>query len=297
MQGRQQERFAVAALIAVTVMWGSTFVVMKDGIGQMSLWSITMWRWLIASGVLVLLRPRCLAVPRRVAGYGIVIGACSSLGYLFQTVGLLTIDASVSGFITGMFVVLTPLFASVLLRERVDGFAWVGVAMAVVGLGFISLNGFSVSAGAVWTLAGAAMWALQILTIGRWSTAEHSYSIAVYQMLTIAAFFTVGSFVEGVQTPPNGGVWIDILIMAVLASSFAMTVQTWGQTHVDATRAAVIFTMEPVFAGIFGVWLDHDPVTPRIALGAALIFGAMLLSEFGPRKSVTIEDIAEPHLM
>lgn len=296
MQGKRQERLAVFALLLVTMAWGSTFVVVKDGIEQMSLWSLTAWRWIIAFALLVALKPRSIAAGRAVALRGLGVGLISSFGYLFQTIGLLTVDASVSGFITGMFVVITPLAASLLFRERVAGAVWVGVGMALVGLASISLNGFSMSVGALWTLAGAAMWSFQIISIGRWSTPATSYSIAVYQLLGIAVFFSVGAGIEGVQLPPNGGVWIGILILSVFASAFAMTVQTWGQTKVDASRAAVIFTMEPVFAGIFGVWLNHDPVTLRILLGAALILGAMIISEFGPKRARIIDDLAQPHL-
>lgn len=295
-QGKRQEQFAVLALLVVTMVWGSTFVVVKDGIAQMSLWSLMSWRWIIAVALLVAIRPRSIVPGRAVALRGLGVGAISALGYLFQTVGLLTVNASVSGFITGMFVVITPLIASVIFRERVAGAVWVGVVMAAFGLAAISLDGFSISVGALWTLACAAMWSLQILSIGRWSTPETSYSIAVFQLIGVAVFFSIGAAIEGFQAPPNAGVWAGIVILSVFASAFAMTVQTWGQTKVDATRAAVIFTMEPVFAGVFGVWIAHDPVTPRIALGAALILGAMLISEFGPKRSRIAEDLAQPHL-
>ncbi len=296
MTAGRDERLAVISLIAVTAAWGSTFVVMKSGIAQMSYWSLTSLRWAIAFALLAVFRPRALRTDRRTIQHGLAIGVVSSFGYLFQTVGLLTIDASVSGFITGMFVVLTPIFASVLFRDRISGWAWVGVLLALVGLGLISLHGFSLSSGAVWTLIGAAMWALQIISTAHWSTRENSYSIATYQILMVAVFFTIGSAVQGYQLPPNAGVWGDILVMSVFASALAFTVQTWGQSHVDATRAAVIFTMEPMFAGIFGVWIDHDPMTVRIISGAGLIFAAMFISEFAPKRSRVVDEFSQPHI-
>ncbi len=293
---KQRERWAVISLISVTAAWGSTFVVMKSGIAQMSYWSLTSLRWSIAFALLVAFRPRALFVDRATIKHGLAIGVISSFGYLFQTIGLLTIDASVSGFITGMFVVLTPLFGAMILHDRISNWSWFGVLLAVIGLGLISLKGFSLSTGAIWTLAGAAMWALQILSTAQWSTLRNSYSIATYQILMVAVFFTVGAGVQGYQMPPNATVWWDILLLAVFASAIAFTVQTWGQAHVDATRAAVIFTMEPMFAGVFGVWIDGDPMTPRILSGAGLILAAMFISEFAPKPSRVVEEFGQPHI-
>jgi drug/metabolite transporter (DMT)-like permease len=296
MQAKRLERLAVLALLGSTAAWGSTFVVVKDGIEQMSLWSLNSWRWMLAFVLLAAIRPRALRVPRELMLRGVAVGAVTSLGYLFQTVGLLTTTASVSGFITGMFVVFTPFFARIFIGDRITGSAWIGVLLSFVGLGLISLNGFSLSVGVLWTLAGAAMWAMQIVTLAKWATRENAYSIAVIQIGVVAVFFTIGALIEGPEVPPNAGVWQGLFVLIVFASVLAYTVQVWGQAHIDATRAAVIFTMEPVFAGIFGVWLRHDPLTLRTLAGAAFILCATLVSEFGSRRARVVANLAQPHI-
>jgi len=287
---------AVIALLGSTAAWGSTFVVVKDGIEQMSLWSLNSWRWMLAFMLLVAIRPRALRVPRALLLRGLAVGLVTSLGYLFQTVGLLTTTASVSGFITGMFVVFTPFFARMFIGDRITGSAWIGVLLSFIGLGLISLNGFSLSVGVLWTVAGAAMWAMQIVTLAKWATHENAYSIAVIQIGVVAVFFTIGALIEGLQVPPSAGVWEGLFVLVVFASVLAYTVQVWGQAHIDATRAAVIFTMEPVFAGIFGVWLRQDQVTLRTLAGAGFILGATLVSEFGSRRARVVADLAQPHI-
>jgi len=296
MQARRLERLAVIALLGSTAAWGSTFVVVKDGIEQMSLWSLNSWRWMLAFMLLVAIRPRALRVPRALLLRGLAVGLVTSLGYLFQTVGLLTTTASVSGFITGMFVVFTPFFARMFIGDRITGSAWIGVLLSFIGLGLISLNGFSLSVGVLWTVAGAAMWAMQIVTLAKWATHENAYSIAVIQIGVVAVFFTIGALIEGLQVPPSAGVWEGLFVLVVFASVLAYTVQVWGQAHIDATRAAVIFTMEPVFAGIFGVWLRQDQVTLRTLAGAGFILGATLVSEFGSRRARVVADLAQPHI-
>lgn len=279
----RQERIAIIALVAVTMAWGGTFVVVKDGISQMPLMPLMTWRFAIAFGLLVLLRPRALRVDRRTHVQGAVLGAISFLGYLFQTVGLQYTSASVSGFITGMFVVITPLLGWLLFRERIAGAVWIAVVLACTGLAAISLNGWVFGRGEAWTLAGAAMWALQIIAFARFSTPGNAYSLGTLMIGWVAVGFALGAPLQGGYVmPPNAGVWWGILIAAVFATAFAFPVQSWGQAHLDATRAAVIFTMEPVFAGIFGFWIGGDRFTARVLIGALLILAAMFVAEFGP---------------
>ena len=266
-------------------MWGGTFVVVKDAIEQMPLMDLMAWRWIIAVAVLVLIRPRCLLVSRATYKHGAIVGVTTFLGYLFQTIGLQTTTASVSGFITGMFVVFTPLLMWVFGREKLTPPIWVAVAFATAGLAALSLRGWAFGVGESWTLLGALFWAGQIIFLARWSTRENAYSMATIQLGTAGLLFIIGATPGGLTPPPNQGVWIGILILSVFASALAFSVQTWGQSHLDATRAAVIFSTEPIFASIFGIWIDDDPITARFIAGATLIFAAMLISEFGDKKA------------
>lgn len=287
MQTKREELLAIGALLLATSAWGGTFVVVKSAISQMPLMDLMAWRWIIAVGILVVIRPRCLRVSRDTYKHGAIVGVTTFLGYLFQTIGLQTTSASVSGFITGMFVVFTPLLMWAFYRERITASIWIAVVLATVGLAALSLRGWTFGVGESWTLLGAFFWAGQIIFLARWSTRENAYSMATIQLGTAGILFIIGAMPGGITVPPNQGVWVGILILSVFASAIAFSVQTWGQSHLDATRAAVIFSTEPIFASIFGIWLGGDQVTIRFLIGAALIFSAMLISEFSPKRAVT----------
>lgn len=286
MQTKREELLAIGALLLATSAWGGTFVVVKDAISQMPLMDLMAWRWIIAVAVLVVIRPRCLLVSRQTYQRGMAVGVTTFLGYLFQTIGLQTTTASVSGFITGMFVVFTPLLMWAFYRERLTASIWIAVALATAGLAALSLRGWSFGVGESWTLLGALLWAGQIIFLAKWSTRENAYSMATIQLGTAGILFIIGATPGGITMPPNQGVWIGIMILSVFASAIAFSVQTWGQSHLDATRAAVIFSTEPIFASIFGIWLGGDQITARFIFGATMIFAAMLISEFGPKLRV-----------
>lgn len=278
-------RAPTVALVAVTAVWGSTFVVVKDAVEQIPVADFLTWRFALAALTMLLLRPRAVAhlgsAGRRA---GVLLGLALGVGYLLQTIGLQTTDAAVSGFITGMFVVLTPLGAAVLLKQAPDRTAWAAVALATVGLGLLSLRGWSVGGGELLTLGCAAAFALHIVGLGRWAPSYDVYGLAVVQLLTVAALSAGFAAPGGLSVPPDGGVWAALALTALAATAVAFVVQTWAQAHLSPTRAAVIMTMEPVFAGLFAVGVGGERLGPRMLLGAALVLGAMVLAEVGPRR-------------
>jgi len=274
----------VVALVAVTAVWGSTFVVVKDAIEAMPVLDFLAWRFAIAAVVMVVVRPRAVvALSREGRRHGVLLGAALGAGYLAQTFGLRTADAAVSGFITGMFVVFTPIAAAVLLRRRVGAAAWVAVVLATAGLGLLSLQGLQVGVGEALTLLCAVAFALHIVGLGEWSRRHDAYALAVVQLAVVAAGCLLGALPGGLAMPPGGDVWLALAVTAVLATSVAFVVQTWAQAHLSATRAAVVMTMEPVFAGLFAA-AAGEAFGPRKLTGSALILIAMLAVEVGPRR-------------
>jgi drug/metabolite transporter (DMT)-like permease len=274
-----------AALVAVTAVWGSTFVVVKDAVERIPVTDFLTWRFALAALAMLLLRPRAVAsLGREGRRAGVLLGLALGVGYLLQTVGLETTDAAVSGFITGMFVVLTPLGAAVLLKKSPDRMAWVAVALATAGLGFLSLRGLSVGGGELLTLGCAACFALHIVGLGQWASSYDVYGLAVVQLLTVAVLCAVFAVPGGLSVPPDGGVWAALALTALAATAVAFVVQTWAQAHLPPTRAAVIMTMEPVFAGLFAVVAGGEHLGPRTLVGAALVLVAMVLTEVGPRR-------------
>ncbi|MDP3711222.1 MAG: DMT family transporter [Mycobacteriales bacterium] len=272
------------ALVGVTAIWGSTFVVVKDAVEQLPVTDFLTWRFALAAAVMVLLRPRALAAlgpqGRRV---GVVLGLALGAGYLLQTLGLQHTSAAVSGFITGMFVVLTPLLSALLLRQSPGGPAWAAVALATIGLGLLSLRGLSVGSGELLTLGCAAAFALHIVGLGRWAKQYDAFGLAVVQLLTTAALCGLVAVPGGLATPPSASVWWALALTAVAATAVAFVVQTWAQAHLSPTRAAVVMTMEPVFGGLFAIGLAGEVLGPRAVAGAVLVLAAMLLTEV-PRR-------------
>lgn len=277
-------------LLGVTAVWGSTFFLIKDVVGRMPVPDFLAVRFAIAAVVLAALRPssvrRMDPLARR---RGVVLGVVYGLAQIFQTWGLAHTAASVSGFVTGMYVVLTPLFAGLLLRQRIGPAAWLAVALATTGLAVLSLHGLHLGLGESLTLVSAALYALHIVGLGAWSTGRDAFGLSVVQMVTIAVVCGVAAAPGGITLPPDAGAWLGVVYTALVAGALALVVQTWAQAHMSATRAAIIMTMEPVFAGGFAVLLGGESVTARLLLGGALVLAAMYLAELGPRHGVDAE--------
>jgi drug/metabolite transporter (DMT)-like permease len=285
MKAAAQERLAVLVLVAVCILWGSTFVIVKDAVERMPVMDFLAWRFAIAALVMAALRPRTVtALSPAARRHGVVLGAALAAGYVAQTYGLERTPATVSGFITGLFVVFTPLCSALLLRRRVAGMAWLAVAIATGGLALLSLRGLSVGTGEAITLLCAVSFALHIVGLGEWSTSADAYGLAVVQLATVAVVSIVVAAPDTLAPPPDAGVWGAILLTSLAATAFGFFGQTWAQAHLPPTRAAVVMTMEPVFAGVFGVAVGGDRLGVRTVLGALLVLAAMYLVELGPRQ-------------
>jgi drug/metabolite transporter (DMT)-like permease len=278
-------RRATLALVGVTAIWGSTFVVVKDAVEEIPVTDFLTWRFGLAALAMLVVRPRSVAAlgpsGRRA---GLLVGLALGAGYLFQTVGLQHTSAAVSGFITGMFVVLTPLGSALLLRTKVDGSAWLAVVVATAGLALLSLHGLSVGYGELLTLGCAAVFALHIVGLGRWASSYDAFGLAAVQLITTAVMCAACAVPGGLEVPRSGTVWWALALTSIGATAVGFVVQTWAQSVMPPTRAAVIMTMEPVFSGLTAVVVAHEHLGPRVVLGALLVLAAMLLTEIGPRR-------------
>ena len=286
---------ATLGLLAVTAVWGSTFFLIKDLLDRIPVADFLAVRFTIAALTLWLIAPKAVAqlsaiARRRAVLLGLVYGA----GQLLQTAGLGHTSASVSGFVTGMYVVMTPLFAAALVRARVGASAWAAVVLATGGLALLSLQGFAVGLGESLTLASAALYALHIVALGAWSTPREALGLSIVQLAVITVVCWAGALPGGVELPTTGSDWLSTLYMALVAGAFALVVQTWAQAHMSATRAAIVMTMEPVFAAAFAVGWGGEDLSARMVGGGALVLAAMYLAELGPRHG---RDAEVPHLV
>jgi len=283
---RSRTGLATATLVVVCVIWGSTFVVVKHAVERMPVMDFLAWRFAIAALAMFALRPRSVrALPPTARRNGVILGLLLAGGYVAQTFGLERTPATISGFITGLFVVLTPLCSGLLLRRKVGAMAWLAVLIATAGLALLSLRGVSVGTGEAITFLCAVAFALHIVGLGEWSRSSDAYGLAVVQLGTVAVVSIVVSAPKTLSPPPDAGVWGAILLTSLAATAFGFFGQTWAQAHLPPTRAAVVMTMEPVFAGVFGVLIGGDELTARTVAGALLVLAAMYLVEFGPRHA------------
>lgn len=275
---KSRATLALVALVGVTAVWGYTFLVVQDAIADIPVMDFLAWRFLLASAVMIALRPACLRnVTRLEVLRGVGLGTVLALGYIAQTYGLRYTSAATSGFVTGMFVVFTPVMSWILLRRKTSRHTWMVVALATAGLALLTLNGLSVGVGEAVTLACAVFFAIHIVGLGEWSSQYDPYPFTLLQIGTVAVISLFAAVPGGVSLPPSLRVWAAVAITGVLATSVAFFVQTWALSLVSATRAAVVMTMEPVFAGLFAVLIGGNRLTPRNLVGAACILTAMLL--------------------
>ncbi len=285
---------ATLALLAMTATWGSTFYLIKDLLDRVPVLDFLAVRFAIASVALYLLAPRALGrlspVARRNA---VVLGLLYGIAQILQTAGLAHTPASVSGFITGMYVVCTPLLAALILHTRITAMTWGAVALATAGLGVLTLNGFSVGYGEALTLVAAVLYALHIVGLGAWAGAKNAMGMTIVQLIVITVVCFVATVPDGIVLPATPQDWLSVIYMAVVAGALALAGQTWAQSHLPPTRAAIIMTMEPVFAAFFAVLLGGESVTGRMAVGGAMVLAAMLLVELVPRRKIEAE---VPHI-
>ena len=269
------------ALIAVTAVWGITFVQVKDAVDVYPLFAFLAVRYAIATGVLgVVGARRVLTLGRSGLAAGVVLGGLLGLGIGLQTAGLERTTVSSTGFITGLYVVLTPLFGLLLFRTTVGLEVWAGVALSVVGLALLSGVDIGSPTGDLLVLASAAAQALQILMVERYATRYDAVALTLVQMAACLAGFLVIALALGELEVPHGRtVWGALIVTGVFASALAYLIQVWAQRRISAARIAIVFSLETVFAGIFGYWLADDRLGWLGWGGCAVILAGIVLAE------------------
>jgi drug/metabolite transporter (DMT)-like permease len=271
---------AVIALFGVTAVWGWTFVIVKDAISLMPVMDFLAVRFSVAAVLMLLLNPFSLRhITVRCLWQGVILGVLLGSSYITQTIGLQWTSPAVSGFITGMSVVFTPVLAWLLLRRKINRNTWIAVGLAIIGLALLSLHGWTFGNGELLTLACALFVAFHIIGLGAWSSQHNVYSLALVQIATVAVICLVAASPGGIMLPPDSSVWWTVGITAVLATALAFLVQTWAQSIISPALTAVVLTMEPVFAGVFSVAVGSESLTLRLVFGGVCVLAAMLVAQ------------------
>ena len=278
-------------LVAVTAVWGWTFVVVQDAIALYGVLPFLAVRFALAGATLAPIYARRLTRRSLLVGGG--IGVVLAAGYLFQTTGLLFTTPTNSGLITGLFVVFAPLADRMFFGASASRQILVAVFMSLFGMVLLAGGGPN---GANWgdllTLLCAAALGLHIALLSRYAAGHDAGALTLAQILSMALLFVVawplvtlftGSReVVGSGLVPPGAVIFALLLTGLLASAGAFLVQTTVQQRIPAARTAIILTMEPVFAALFGYWLAGDRLVAVQIFGAVLILSALVVGEVLP---------------
>lgn len=268
-------------LVLVTAVWGITFVQVKDAVAVYPLFAFLAVRYAIAAGVLGVVgagRVRTLGRSGLVAGT--VVGGFGALGIGLQTAGLERTTVSSTGFITGLYVVLTPLFGLILFRTHVAVQVWLAVVLSVAGLALLSGVHAGSATGDLLVLASTSAQAMQIVMVERYASRYDALALTFVAMATSCAGFLVVALARGDLSVPRGWtVWGALVVTGIFASALAVLIQIWAQRRLSAARIALVFALETVFAGLFGYWLKDDRLGWLGWGGCALILAGIVLAE------------------
>jgi drug/metabolite transporter (DMT)-like permease len=272
---------ALLVLLLVTAVWGVTFVQVKDAVAVYPLFAFLALRFAIAGGTLAVPgAARLRRLGRAGALSGILAGALLGAGYALQTAGLERTTVSSTGFITGLYVVLTPLLALAVFRTRAGRGAWLGVLLATAGLALLAGIHRGSLLGDLLVLAGAAVYSLQIVLMERYAPRYDAVAFTLVEMLTaFGGLLAIALALRDLPFPHGWTVWGALLVTGVFASALAFLAQTWAQRRTTATRTALAFSMEPVWAGLFGFTLAGDRLGAAAWLGCAVIMAGIVVAE------------------
>jgi drug/metabolite transporter (DMT)-like permease len=274
-------RMPLLALVLVTAVWGVTFVQVKDAVDVYPLFAFLAIRYAIATGALAVVGGRrVLTLGRSGFAAGAVLGVLLGLGIGLQTAGLERTTVSSTGFITGLYVVLTPLFGLLLFRTRVSLEVWAGVVLAVVGLAMLSGVPVGTPGGNLLVLASTAAQALQIVMVERYASRYDAIALVLVEMgACFVGFLAIALALGQLEVPRGWTVWGALIVTGIFASALGYLIQVWAQRRLSAARIAIVFSLETVFAGIFGYWLADDRLGWLGWGGCAVILAGIVVAE------------------
>lgn len=283
MMARMPFRLGIAVLIGVTVIWGTTFVIVKETLAVLPVPLLLALRFSLAAALFAWVPFR-----REALRPALLLGLLAFAGFATQTLGLSITTASKAAFLTGLSVVLTPVVAAIWYRSAIPARAWAAALVAVVGLGFMTLPGGTVegfNAGDVWILGTALAYATYIVYLGRVAGSAPAMSLAGLQHLPMAGLAWAWALPHvGVLPDVPVSAYLAVAYLALFATAIVAVAQTYAQRVVPAHLAALIFVLEPVFAAILAYLVLGERLGPYGWLGAALVLTAMLIAEVRPKR-------------
>ena len=274
-------RLALWSLVSVAAMWGVAFVVMKPAIEQQPFFDFLAIRFTIAAAIMLVIKPKVvLAIKGKMLAVGAVLGIMLGLAYITQTIALEMTTAAITGFLTGTYVVLTPVLGWIIFRRKVGVKVAIGAVLALIGLGLISITGVTIEVGQIWGIICAVLYALHIVGLGRFSSGLDSYALTFVQLLFVAVVCWIGALPDGYQGPPTVDVWLAVLFTAIFATVIGFFVQTWAQARMEPARVAIILTLEVIFTAVVSVAVGQEVLAFKTIIGGAFMVAAMVIVEW-----------------
>lgn len=283
-----RERQAEFALIAVTVVWGLTFSLVKKSLEEIPPFVFMAYRFALAFLVMAAVSLRRIReMGRGTLAVGSLLGLFLYGAYSLQTIGLKYTSAGNAGFITGLFVVFVPVLSTIFLRKRPGARSVISVVLATAGLALLSLQpGEGINLGDALVLGCAFTYSLHIIFMDRFVQRHDLVLLTLVQMGVVAFLHTASGLIfEDFSFPSGGFVWMTIAVCGVLASAVAFFVQAWAQKVISPVRTSVVLIMEPVFSVLFGIWLLGERLSWRGWLGCAIMLAAMFITEIKPETA------------
>ncbi|WP_432408372.1 DMT family transporter [Wukongibacter sp. M2B1] len=287
------------ALLFVTIGWGASFILTKIVLDELPTYNFLAIRFILASVISSLFFIRnMMKVDKKTLKLGILLGVILYLHYAFQTVGLQYTTASKSAFITGINVILVPIFSPLLLKKIPKKASIYGAVLAFIGMALLSLNEVtsikSINIGDVYTFICAVVFALYIIAVGKFTSEVESISFAVIQLGVVGVLSLITSFViENPIIPMDRSSWISILILSIVCTSAAYIIQNVAQRFTSSTHTALIYTGEPVFAAMFGYIFFGELLSVKGTIGAILILTGMITAEINLKKLFQRKELVE----
>ena len=277
-------------IVLATIIWGSSFVIVKDVTTMLSPAWILVVRFAAAALILAvaLLKYRGLFFERSHVGYGLLFGVAMFLAYYTQTIGITDTTPGKNAFLTGTYCVIVPFLAWLLLRRRPNRYNIVAAVLCIAGIGFISLDGsLTMRFGDIMTLVCAFFYALHIILVAQFSQDRNIYVLTMWQftgvtLCALAAGLAFEPIPDWTALPAD--CWLSLAYLAVACTTVALLFQNIGQAHLPPASASLLLSLEAVFGVAFSVALGAETLTLRIVVGFALVFAAIVVSEVLPAR-------------
>ena len=278
------------SLVIVCLIWGSTFILVKQALPDISTLLFLTLRFTAAAFVLALIFRKQFRSPnlRNSLRGGLLAGLCLFSGYVLQTFGLMYTSASKTGFITGLYIPLVPLFSGLIYKKTPQLSEIFGVLTAFAGMALMTIQTdlFDINRGDLLVAGCAVVYAFHILLLGRFA-ASANLGVLIVTQITTGMCVGAATFwwAEPLRLRWTTSLWVALLVTSLLATALAFSVQTWAQRYSSPTRTALIFSMEPVFAWATSYLLAGEVLSRRGTVGAALILAGILLVELKPLRT------------